>query len=876
MKKKLLIFALVMLLAISACFGMVACGGDSTDGDANNGSVWDPETNPGESEELVLVENNKPTFQFVFAYEASSSVKNAASSMIKTVNKLLSSEAKQITENPDNEKEIEIIIGTPKFRADECAQDPHYLGPEGYAVKVIGKKVLVLYGSDSAATNAINHVEKVLFGIDSKTKNLGTIVASADKLVEDKQTFTLELATIGGNDLRDYVLQYPTSLREEAQAVQSEIYAKVGIWLPKGNASLKQKAIIIREIDKGSESSNPNGFIIYVDESQNLVIETEFKNKFSEGVNSFLSETILAGGKAEMHYAQDYVYDKYDARNIYYEDFGAKGNGVVDDFEAIKACHNYANQYGHTVNATPGATYLIGKNDAGTAATIKTNTNWNGCTFIFDDRRIQQPLTESQNNGIAVEGDPGYNTPVFLVDSDRKYTRLTGTGIPISTLSKGAENVGFAPGYRALLVVYNDNVKHYIRYGSNADDGKDQHEIILVDKDGNVDPSTPIQWDYEAITKIMIYHAADTPITISGGEFDEDAGIDNRTHIITRYNQGRSFYTYFSRNINIKRSNVVIENITHEFTDYKLEEDGGSGPPYNGLITVDYCTDVLVQGFEFVRPPSYHVETDKSNRMGTYDLSAGGANRLTFKNCNQSGFFLEDGSIFEAGCMGTNYCKNLTFDGVMLGRFDAHCGVYNVTIKDSTVNKLNFIGDGVATVENTVVYVDGANHDVINLRSDYGSTWFGDLVVNGLEMRYSDEPSDANPFSLLRATWYNHNFGYTVHMPQNIVLNDLSIVRFTYGIDENGNRWEEIDESTRNKQEILLYYASKNNVGSHTSDLSDPSLVVNGAMNNNPIVPTRSVVVNNYKYADNPVTVVMPTSPTFKGMAVTVDGVKIK
>ena len=691
MKKKLLIFALVMLLALSTCLALVGCGG-SSDGGETGGT----EGGGGTANDLVLVENGKPTFQFVFSNEITDTATTKAEAMIKTVNKVLNTDAKKVKETHENETEIEIIIGSPKFRGDEYVVDSHYLGPEGYAVKVIGKKVIVLYGSDAASVNAIKHVEEVLFGINSKTKEIKNLSATEDKLIENKQQFALQTATVAGNDLKNYVLEYPAALREQAQAIQSQLYAKVGLWLPKGSATASQKAVIIRQIDNGGEGSTPNGFIIYVDENQNLVIETEFPNKFEAGVSEFLNATILAGGKKEMHYPSDYVYDKYDARNIYYEDFGAKGNGVVDDFEAIKACHNYANLYGHTVNATPGATYLIGKNDAGTAATIKTDTNWNGCTFIFDDRRIQQPLTASQNNGIAVEGDPGYNTPVFLVDSDRKYVRLTSTGIPISTLSKGAENVGFAPGYRALLVVYNDNVKHYIRYGSNADDGKDQHEIILVDKDGNVDPSTPIQWDYEAITKIMIYHAADTPITISGGEFDEDAGIDNRTHIITRYNQGRSFYTYFSRNINIKRSNVVIENITHEFTDYKLEEDGGSGPPYNGLITVDYCTDVLVQGFEFVRPPSYHVETDKSNRMGTYDLSAGGANRLTFKNCKQSGFFLEDGSIFEAGCMGTNYCKNLTFDGVMLGRFDAHCGVYNVTIKDSTVNKLNFIGDGVS------------------------------------------------------------------------------------------------------------------------------------------------------------------------------------
>ena len=872
MKRKPLIFALVMILALSTCLALVGCGGSSDGGEGGGTEGGGNETSDG----LVLVEDGKPTFQFVFSHEITSNARTKAEEMIKKVNKLLNTDAKKVKETHDNESEIEIIIGSPKFRADECAIDPHYLGPEGYAVKAVGKKILVLYGSEAASVNAIKHVEEVLFGIDSKTKTLSTVVADTERFIDNKQQFTLHVATVAGNDLRDYVIEYPTALREQSQSIQNQLYAKVGIWLPKGSSSAKQKALIIRQTENKGENSTPNGFIIYVDEAENLVIETEFPNKLEEGINNFLNNTIFQDGKTEMHYDKDYVFNSFDARNIYYEEFGAKGNGITDDFEAIKACHAYANLYGHTVNATPGATYYIGKNDQGTSAVIKTDVNWNGCKFIFDDREIQQPLTAEQNGGTAVDADPGYYYPIFRIDPDTAPTVIKDAALPISTLSKGDTNIGFAPGYKALVVVYNDNVRHFIRYGENADNGQPQQEIILVDKNGNVDPSTPIQWDYARVTKITVYRADDKPITVSGGEYDPEAGIDGRAHITTRYNQGRSLYTYFARNISVNRSNVIVENVTHRYTDFIPEDEGGSGPPYDGLITVDYCNDVIIQGFEFVRPPSYHVENSVTNRMGTYGFTAGHANDLTFKKCTQAGFFLEDGSLYDAGCMGSNFCKNITFDGVMLGRFDAHCGVYNVIIKDSVINKLYLIGDGTARIENSVIYLDHPEHNAISLRADYGSTWFGDIVIDGLEIRYSQDPSLRHPYTLFSANWYNHDFGYTVHMPQNIVLNDLSIVRFTYGIGEDGKRWEIIDESTRNEEQVFLFYAPEDSVGSLTADLSIAGATVNGAININPVIPTKTLVINNYKYKSTPVNVVLPTSPTFKDMKVTVDGVIIK
>ena len=130
------------------------------------------------------------------------------------------------------EEDIEIIIGAPKYRGDEYAIDFHYLGPDGYAVKAVGNKIIVLYGSDNSVGEALDHLKETVFGITSKTKKLTEVVVTEDKLIEEKQTFTLTSATVMGNDLKSYVLEYPTSVRTEVGLIQNNLYNKVGLWLP--------------------------------------------------------------------------------------------------------------------------------------------------------------------------------------------------------------------------------------------------------------------------------------------------------------------------------------------------------------------------------------------------------------------------------------------------------------------------------------------------------------------------------------------------------------------------------------------------------------------------------------------------------------------
>ena len=74
---------------------------------------------------------------------------------------------------------------------------------------------------------------------------------------------------------------------------------------------------------------------------------------------------------------------------VYYEDFGAVGDGTHDDWKEIQAAHNYANEHrkeGYYIKGKPGANYLI--KDIPNPTFIMTDVDWEGVNFTVDDRGI--------------------------------------------------------------------------------------------------------------------------------------------------------------------------------------------------------------------------------------------------------------------------------------------------------------------------------------------------------------------------------------------------------------------------------------------------------------------------------------------------------
>jgi hypothetical protein len=121
--------------------------------------------------------------------------------------------------------------------------------------------------------------------------------------------------------------------------------------------------------------------------------------------------------------------------------------------------------------------------------------------------------------------------------------------------------------------------------------------------------------------------------------------------------------------------------------------------------------------------------------------------------------------------MGTNFCKNLALDGCKLSRFDAHMGVTNATIRNSTLGYMGIklTGFGIALIENTTV----RSRDFIDLRQDYGSTWQGEIIIRNCRFEPTNRQSSISIIDGRNDG--QHDFGYTTYLPRRVVVDGLFI-----------------------------------------------------------------------------------------------------
>lgn len=416
---------------------------------------------------------------------------------------------------------------------------------------------------------------------------------------------------------------------------------------------------------------------------------------------------------------------------VRYEDFGAVGDGKTDDIDAIVKAHDYANEHGLPVVANDDATYYISGKAA--TATIRTDTDFGKAKFIIDDREVE-------NRGAHV----------FIVPSEAEEAALEG----VTQLKRNQANLGVKLPARSIVTVWDSSVKQYIRRGNNQNNGSSKTDIFLVDTDGTVDPKTPIIWDFDQISKITAKPVETRKLTIRGGRFTTIA------------NDHESKYHYHSRNLSIQRSTVEVIGIEHRITD-----EGPAGAPYQGFIAVRNCANVIVRDALLTGHKTYRTigRAGRPVSMGTYDISPSKALNVTFINCKQTND-INDRRYW--GIMGSNYCKNLVYDGCVLSRFDAHKGVANATIRNSTLGHagLNAIGSGTLLVENTTLTASR----MVNLRGDYGSTWEGEFIIRNCVF----VPGGGRAISGVLITGSNdgtHDFGYPCFMPERIVIDGLRI-----------------------------------------------------------------------------------------------------
>lgn len=409
---------------------------------------------------------------------------------------------------------------------------------------------------------------------------------------------------------------------------------------------------------------------------------------------------------------------------VTYEDFGAKGDGKTDDMPAIVAAHAYANEHALPVRAKDNATYYIG--GKAIYATVGTDTDFGEAHFIIDDT-VLEDRTQS----------------IFRV------ARTTKEFSPaIASLKKGQKKIDFPHEGTVYVRVYNDNKKIYIREGVNQNAGTAQNDCFLVDAEGNI--LTDIDWDYDTVTRAVAYSVDETPITLRGGIFTTIA------------NRWKLEYAYHARGIDINRAHVTVEGVRHYVTD-----EGEHGAPYRGFISATDTYDVTVKNCLFTPHFTYWATLPTGmSPMGSYEINAGAAIGFTMIGIRQT-IDIMDRRYW--GLMGTNFCKDMTLDDCIISRFDAHMGVTNATIRNSTLGhmRLLLIGHGKCLVENT----NASGISFVNMREDYGSFFDGELTLKNCTWT----PKGAAPSVLGGRNKEEHDFGYECRMPHTFIIDGLTV-----------------------------------------------------------------------------------------------------
>ncbi|MBO5946447.1 MAG: hypothetical protein J6Q69_07565, partial [Clostridia bacterium] len=345
-------------------------GGDNQGGGNQGGNAGDNEGGTGgdegdgagsehlnENGELILFKDGVPTFNFVTGNDVGTQAQ-AVGELKDILNDLCEGgiAVKTYSSTPED---VEILVGTVNTRGDQYKFNKYDLGEQGYMVKQIGTKIVVLGGSQNALGNAIAYLKGTVFGIKKSNDDFTDYVMETSVNKEYVQSgYYVTSISIAGNSIRDYKIFYRNS-DAVAKAIGSEfqnrLYSEVGIHLDNKNKNEPEAdtlAIIFRTVANDGVS---DGFNAYVDANGNLIVECQYSYLFEKNANDYL-DSIIFDRNGDLSFGAGYSFTK-DLRNIYYSQYGADVTGTVNSFDAIKAAHDAANQYGHIVNADNNANY---------------------------------------------------------------------------------------------------------------------------------------------------------------------------------------------------------------------------------------------------------------------------------------------------------------------------------------------------------------------------------------------------------------------------------------------------------------------------------------------------------------------------------------
>ena len=500
-----------------------------------------------------------------------------------------------------------------------------------------------------------------------------------------------------------------------------------------------------------------------------------------------------------------------------YECFGAAGDGVTDDFEAIKATHDFANkEYAEkgiflTVHGTSSANYRINSGDEN-GIYVTTDTDWHGAKFTIDDNPdiiLSNKLNESPVFRIASQMhlDARCSMLDFNVETGSAECAVNNMK-PNSniwnslSINKNTTNVKsfvdtilndiLKPDSK-MLKYYKDsqiwainvtsNHMNYIRTGVNQDSGKRQTELILINsKTGDV--LSDIEWDYDDFYQIRVWPVPEKKLTIKNGDFttwtnNRAISSDGKEN---PYSQ-RGIYVAFTGNVLLQNINHYLDEDKYPYTgEYQTNPKGNA---YKGFIRIYNASNIELNTVNL--DPHTFAKSSKAN-YGTYDLIMEYSNNIFLNklgySCNNSNSeaCYNDKMVNSSkwGIIQSSGIKDTFIRNSTVNRIDAHRGAHNLLVENTKIGREGFtlIGSGYFYGKNLTI--DRANN-IIQLRHDFGSTWNGTMLLDNIT--YTIDSNVTSP-TIIHSNNYQSNYGYNTYFPA-VYIKDLTIDDTTYNADKD-------------------------------------------------------------------------------------------
>lgn len=786
---------------------------------------------------LILISDSKANFRVVSTTSSGGEGKIAADQFVEMLRNLgVEVEDAVLDYETDKISECEIIIGSNATgRGDDCKITSQYLGRDGETIKRVGNRIIIAASSENKTIDLFDTFVSEYLGITENTKNLSYLETEEMYNYENITEYIITSITVNSTPLSEYnlvidVLPYLSGFEmDEINSFRENIFNMSGYWLNiVGKESMLQgkNYFIIRYV----EDAGKDGFRAYVD-GKNFVVECAYRNKFNQAFGEFANKNFLMR-VGDISFGTDFSYSKV-VNRVSYEEFGAVGDGVTCDYEAIYNTHEFANKGGQKVYGREGATYFISPDNFNQVISVKTDVDFCGATFIVDD-----------------QGNSAYkNRSRTLFSIDREYNYKSLSNVDVERLT-GQSRVSIPSGTtslewlipelsgKSLIQIFNGEHRDFIRHGSNQNSGAQRTDVLIIDVDGKLADDTYVAYDFENVTRVVVYRVDDKAITIENGNFyniccsvvedtfyDMPVVKDDGSVVKVRTTYANKYHSY-KRGFGIYRANVTIKNIKHEMMDEPVlgsyPEGCGYVPddkhdnygsrhesyPYYGFLFVDCTYNLNVVDTQLDGHTTYYEDKPATVStggtipnpvpMGSYDFVLENSSNITFKNVVQKcETGLGDSRYW--GIMSSNGSRNLTFDGCEINRFDAHRGFWNATLINTTIgHSFNVIGGG-TLIADGVTKITGSNF--ISLRSDYGATFKGDMILKNcvfenrpgyntnkggeyknkrnnyayiINSGFNTSNSGWNPDATANGAYWLWDFGYTCYMPENVTFENFT------------------------------------------------------------------------------------------------------